>query len=82
MPLPVLTHRPPHLATRTDLKNAGLVPTGDPVALYRFRCPGGGYQTCSLYSRKETRNAREARNALKRRQANLGGQVGLFEGDT
>lgn len=75
--LPQYETCPATLASRTALKKAGLVPTGDPVATLRYRTPQG-YKTCSLYSRADARSEKDAKAALKRRQANAGGQFLLF----
>ncbi|GGL16561.1 hypothetical protein [Deinococcus radiotolerans] len=75
--LPEYETCPPSLASRTGLKKAGLVPTGDPVASLRYRTPNG-YRTCPLFSRTDTRSEKDAKAALKRRQANAGGQFLLI----
>ena len=69
---------PSFLATKTRLRERGLVPTADPVAEYVFRYPGGGWGRASLYSVQDTRDAKEANAARKRRKANIGGQFLLF----
>ena len=76
--LPEYKFIPAHLATRTRLKERGLVPTADPVAEYAYRCPDGGWRRASLYRIEDTRDAKDAQAALKRRKANLGGQFLLF----
>ncbi|KQQ99910.1 hypothetical protein [Deinococcus sp. Leaf326] len=76
--LPEYKFIPPHLATKTTLEKRGLVPTADPVAEYAYRCPEGGWGRANLYSLQDTRSAKEANAACKRRKANLGGQFLLF----
>ncbi|NTX99230.1 hypothetical protein [Deinococcus sp. JMULE3] len=75
--LPQYETCPATLASRTALKKAGLVPTGDPVATLRYRTPQG-YKTCALYSCADARSEKDAKAARKRRQANAGGQFLLF----
>jgi hypothetical protein len=76
--LPEYKFVPPHLATKTQLRERGLVPTADPVAEYAYRCPGGGWGRANLFSLQDTRDAKEATAARRRRKANLGGQFLLF----
>lgn len=78
MRLPEHRTKPQHLATKTDLKNAGLVPTGDPVALYVYRNPAGGMSKAPLYERATARNARQAELARRHRMASIHGQDRLL----
>ncbi|KQR37756.1 hypothetical protein [Deinococcus sp. Leaf326] len=76
--LPEYKFIPSHLATKTKLRERGLVPTADPVAEYAFRCPDAGWRRAPLYDLKDTRNAKDAEAARKRRLANIHGQYSLF----
>lgn len=78
MRLPEYRTKPRNLATKTDLRNAGLVPTGDPVALYVFRSPGGGWRTVPLYERGTARNSKAAEHARRHRMASIHGQDRLL----
>lgn len=68
---------PSFLATKTRLRERGLVPTADPVAEYVFRCPDG-WRRAPLYDLNDTRNAKDAQAAKKRRLANIHGQYSMF----
>ncbi len=78
MRLPEHRTKPQHLATKTDLRKAGLVPTGDPVALYVYRNPQGGLSKAPLYERDTARNARQAELARRDRMARIHGQDRLL----
>lgn len=76
--LPEYKFIPSHLATKTALRKRGLVATADPVAEYVFRCPDAGWRHAPLYDLKDTRDAKDANAARKRRLANIHGQYSLF----
>lgn len=78
MRLPEYRTKPEHLATKTDLKRAGLVATGDPVALYVYRTPDGHTRQAPLYRRDTARDAQKAESARRHRMAHLHGQDRLL----